>query len=137
MILPERKETFDKIIRQDDQYVYWLQWGTIAVINIIALLNYLEITPFLYTISLMEVFEFLLRNVFSDVIAFSVRKNRKFPFIWWLFAFFFPLVTLFYIYFLPFDEKRQEIAQRKLDAGFVVVCVIIWVIHLLYTVMRH
>jgi hypothetical protein len=112
----------------------WWQWVAIAAVNIAALLNYLEIMPFLYSVYPMDAFELILRCLFSDIIAFSERKGRNVPVIWWPLAFLFLPVTLFYLYFFPFDKDRQEGTQRKLDAGFAVVCVMYSAIPFLYSI---
>jgi hypothetical protein len=102
----------------------WLQWTIIAAVNVASILNYLDIIPFLYSFYPMDAFEFVLRILFSDLIAFSERKGRNVPIVWWSLAFLFLPVTLFYLFFIPFDQNRQAQTQRILDAVFAATCLL-------------
>jgi hypothetical protein len=112
---------------------FW-QWAVIVAVNAAAVLNYTEAAPFLYSIYPMDAFEFILKCLFSDLIAFSERKGRNVPIVWWLLAFLFPPVTLFYLFFFPFDKEGQEGTRRKLDAGFAVACALSAAIPVLYSI---
>jgi hypothetical protein len=109
----------------------------IAAVNAAALLNYTEVFPFLRLICSMDAFEFILRCLFSDLIAFSERKGRNVPLVWWLLAFLFPPVTLFYLCFFPFDKDGQERTRYKLDAGFAAACVLYMAIPALYSIWNR
>lgn len=103
-----------------------LQWTAIAIVNVIAVLFYFEIIFFPYRLFNVAGFELVMRCLFSDLIAEAQRTKRNFPLLWWLVAFIFPLPTLIYIYFFPFEKDRPQGLQRKYDACYVVFSLLYW-----------
>jgi hypothetical protein len=118
--------TEEKIIK------YGWQILLIVSINIVGLLYYLDMIPFIYSLYRVSAFEIIIRCLFSDLIAYSERNNRNYPFIWWIVAFLFPPVTLFYIYFFPFKPERNKDAQYRNDICFAVACLSYRLIPALY-----
>jgi|GEM_PF-5595077 len=104
------------------------QWGVVGGLNVFALLYCFEVIPSIYPIYPINGFELAARCLYSALIAFSQRKNRNYPIIWWEVAYLFPNTTLVYLLLIPHDEERSFIGHLRLDFGFAVVCLLVWLV---------
>lgn len=97
------------------------QWPFIAAATAAAVLNYMEVLS-VYPLCAVGGMELLSRVLFSDLAAYSQRKLRDVPLLWWLSAYFFPPVTLIYLYFFPVDESLPRVSRMKRDAAYAAAC---------------
>lgn len=103
-----------------------MQWAFIGVINTVALLNVLDVIPSLYPAYQIGGFDLMMRCLFSDIIADFQRKKRHYPIRWWVIAYFFPVTTLLYCVFVPYDGETPKHPQFLMDAGFAAACLLAW-----------
>jgi hypothetical protein len=112
------------------------QWALIGVVDVIAVLNYFEAIPSLYSVYRVGGFEFVMRCAYSSLIARFERGDRDYPIVWWIVAFLFPPVTLVYLYFFAPCKDTPKHRRRRLDAGFFAACLLYRLIPILRGFLR-